>query len=64
MLEMSNSHTSANCVVVTSFNGIPFPLTKLLDYTNPFFLENGTVAKKGYRFLAKRLLFLAVTVGV
>ena len=43
---MSNGHTGTNCVVVTGFNGILFPLTKPLHYINQFFLENSTVAKK------------------
>ena len=62
---MSNGHVGANCAVVTGFNGIPFPLTKPLHNVNPFFLENGTVAKKNrYQFLPKRLAFLAAIVGV
>ena len=43
---MGNGHTSANCVVVTAFNGNPFPLTNPLNYVNPFFLKNGTGAKR------------------
>ena len=50
---MSSSYASTNCAVVMGFNGIPFPLTNPLHYINPFFLENGTVAKKLVPFFAK-----------
>ena len=60
---MSNGHAGANCAVVTGSNGIPFPLTKLFGYVNPFLRKNGTVAIKngavtrqnGYRCWGKRL---------
>ena len=45
VLEISNSHASANCAVVTASNGILFLLTNLLHYINPLFFKNGTVAK-------------------
>ena len=50
---MSNGYIGTNCVLVTGFTGIPFPLTKPLHYVNQFFLENGTVAKKVEPFFAK-----------
>ena len=50
---MSNSHTSANCVVVSALNGIPFPLTKPLHYKNSFSFENITVARKLLPFFSK-----------
>ena len=39
--------------IVTGFNGILFPLTKPSHYVNPFFIENGTVARKAVPFFAK-----------
>ena len=60
---MSNGHVGTNCVVVTGFNGIPFPLTKPLHYVNPFFRRKWYSCKKIVPFLAKRLLFLAAMVG-
>ena len=53
---MSNSYAGANCAVVTGFNGNPFLLTKPLHYVNPFFLENGTIAKK-VTFFARMAAF-------
>ena len=50
---MSNNHNGANCAVVAGFNGIPFPLTNTLDYVNPLFLKNGTIAKRNGTFFAK-----------
>ena len=55
---MSNGHTGVNCVMVTGFSGIPFPLTKPLHYVNPFFLENDTVVKKPVPFFAKTAVVL------
>ena len=55
---MSNGHSGPNCVVVTGSNGNPFVLTKPLHYVNPFFLENGTIAKKTVSFFAKMAAIL------
>ena len=41
---MSNGHAGTNCAVVMGSNGIPFPLTKALNYINQFLFKNGTVA--------------------
>ena len=50
---MINGHAGTNCAMITASNGILFPLTNPLHYVNPFFLENGTVAKKAVPFFAK-----------
>ena len=50
---MSNGHSSADCAVVTAFNGILFLLTNPLGYINPFLNKNGTVAQRNGTILCQ-----------